>query len=100
MASEFTPLLSLAGGALIGISASAMLLLEGRIAGISGIIGGLFTPRAGDIAWRVAFLGGLLVAGLAAAALDPARIATGPDRDPWMLIVAGHRGAGFSRPCH
>ena len=89
MASEFTPLLSLAGGALIGISASAMLLLEGRIAGISGIIGGLFTPRAGDIAWRVAFLGGLLVAGLAAAALDPARIATGPDRDPWMLIVAG-----------
>lgn len=89
MASEFSPFLSTLGGVLIGISASAMLLLEGRVAGISGIVGGLFTPRAGDMAWRIAFVGGMLLAGLAAAILDPALVAVGPDREPWMLVVAG-----------
>ena len=80
MTSEVSHFLSMAGG---------MLLLEGRVAGISGIVGGLFTPRAGDIAWRLAFIGGLFLAGLAAAIFDPALISTGPDREPWMLIVAG-----------
>ena len=56
----FTPWSALAGGALIGLAASAMMLFNGRIAGISGIIGGLWTPRAGDIAWRLAFAAGLL----------------------------------------
>ncbi|KMQ74486.1 YeeE/YedE family protein [Marinobacter subterrani] len=58
--SSFTPWSSLAGGILIGLAAASFLLLNGRIAGISGILGGLLTPARGDIAWRVAFLAGLI----------------------------------------
>jgi uncharacterized membrane protein YedE/YeeE len=60
---EFTPLSAMIGGGLIGLSASALLLLNGRIAGISGIVGAALAPgagdRAGDRAWRLAFLLGL-----------------------------------------
>ena len=56
---HFTPWLSLAGGLLIGLAAVSLLLLNGRIAGISGILGGLLRPVADDIAWRIAFLAGL-----------------------------------------
>ncbi len=89
MSPEFTPLLSTLGGALIGASASALLLLEGRVAGISGIVGGLFTPKAGDIGWRLAFLGGLVLAGIGGALLAPSMVAVEVVRAPWMLIVAG-----------
>lgn len=70
----FTPLSALLGGALLGLSASALLVLDGRVAGISGILGGLFKPRAGEVAWRIAFLGGLLAAGLVLAHLMPSAI--------------------------
>ncbi|MEG2879843.1 MAG: YeeE/YedE family protein [Comamonas sp.] len=63
--SSFTPWSALAGGALIGIAAAMLVLLNGRIAGISGILGGLFKPAKGDIAWRVAFVLGLVGAPLA-----------------------------------
>lgn len=89
MSPDFTPLHSTLGGALIGASASAMLLFEGRVAGISGIMGGLFTPKAGDIGWRVAFLAGLELAGIGAAILAPGSVAVEVDRAPWMVIVAG-----------
>jgi uncharacterized protein len=59
---QFTPWASLAGGVLIGIAAAMLVLLNGRIAGISGIVGGLLMPRHGEIAWRLAFVGGLLLA--------------------------------------
>ena len=59
---HFTPWASLAGGVLIGIAAAMFLLANGRVAGISGILGGLLRPAGGDVAWRVAFLGGLLFA--------------------------------------
>ena len=61
---NFTPWTSLAGGAVLGLSAALFVLLNGRIAGISGVLGGLLRPRAGDLAWRIAFVGGLLVAPL------------------------------------
>ena len=61
----FTPWSALAGGALIGLAAALLLWLNGRIAGISGIVGGLLRPVAGDTAWRVAFVLGLLLAPLA-----------------------------------
>ncbi len=89
MSPDFTPLLSTLGGALIGASASAMLLVEGRVAGISGIVGGLFSPKAGDIGWRVAFLAGLGLAGLGATLLAPALVAVETDRTPVMLVAAG-----------
>lgn len=89
MSPEFTPVSAAVGGALIGLSASAMLLLEGRISGISGIIGGLFAPRPGDIGWRVAFVAGLMLAGLGAAWWAPEALAIEVSRSPAMLVVAG-----------
>lgn len=59
---HFTPWASLAGGALIGLAAAAFALLNGRVAGISGILGGLLFVPAEDRAWRVAFLAGLILA--------------------------------------
>jgi uncharacterized protein len=61
---HFTPWTSLAGGVLIGIAAAMLVLLNGRIAGVSGIVGGLLSPRRGEIAWRLAFVAGMLVAPL------------------------------------
>ncbi|PWF39048.1 YeeE/YedE family protein [Massilia glaciei] len=62
---NFTPLASAAGGALIGLAAALFVLFNGRIAGISGILGGLLQWPRGDSAWRVAFLLGLVAAPLA-----------------------------------
>ena len=59
---HFTPWASLSGGILLGISAAAFVLLNGRILGISGILGGLLSPRIGDLGWRVAFVAGMLAA--------------------------------------
>jgi uncharacterized membrane protein YedE/YeeE len=61
---HFTPWTSLAGGLLIGIGAAILLLLNGRVAGVSGIVGGLLAPRRGDMGWRLAFVAGLLAAAL------------------------------------
>ncbi len=58
----FTPWAAIIGGAIIGVSATVFLLFNGRIAGISGILGGLFRPMPGDIFWRVAFIIGMLAA--------------------------------------
>ena len=60
----FTPWSSFAGGALIGIAAAMFALLNGRVAGISGVVGGLLKPVKGDVGWRVAFVLGLLSAPL------------------------------------
>ena len=57
---EFTPWSALAGGMLIGLAAAMLVLLNGRIAGISGVIGGLFKPSKGDVAWRALFVLGLV----------------------------------------
>ncbi|WP_423394676.1 YeeE/YedE family protein [Burkholderia sp. LMG 21824] len=61
---HFTPWLSLAGGVLIGLAAAWLVAFNGRIAGISGIVGGLFTARAGERDWRAAFVAGLIAAPL------------------------------------
>ncbi len=60
----FTPYSALAGGMLIGLAAALFAALNGRIAGISGIVGGLLVPRAGDVAWRIAFVAGMFAAPL------------------------------------
>ena len=59
---HFTPWTALAGGALLGLASALFILLNGRILGISGILGGLLRPKAGDIGWRLAFVLGMLVA--------------------------------------
>jgi uncharacterized membrane protein YedE/YeeE len=61
---HFTPVSATIGGVLIGISAATLWLANGRIAGISGIVGGFWTARTGEIAWRIAFLTGLIAAPL------------------------------------
>ena len=59
---HFTPASALAGGMLIGVATAAFALLLGRIAGISGIVGGLLRYQSGDVAWRIAFVAGMLLA--------------------------------------
>jgi uncharacterized membrane protein YedE/YeeE len=59
---HFTPWLSLAGGLLLGLAAAALVLLNGRILGISGIVGGLLRPRQGDVGWRWSFVLGMVAA--------------------------------------
>lgn len=58
----FTPWPALIGGVLIGLAAAMFVLLNGRIAGISGVMGGLFKPTQGDVAWRAVFVLGLVAA--------------------------------------
>ncbi len=86
---NFTPLASGIGGALIGLSASMMLLFNGRVTGISGIVGGVIRMTRGDVAWRLAFLGGLLSGGLALLALMPSAFTIGIERSPGALVLAG-----------
>src|SRR4051812_12325497 len=64
--SNFTPLTAAVGGGLIGLSSVLLMLLTGRIAGISGIFAGLLEPRSGDRGWRVAFIAGLVLGPLIA----------------------------------
>lgn len=80
---------SLAGGALIGLAATVMLAFNGRIAGISGIVSGLLTPKAGDVSWRAAFVAGLLAAGLALAPLLPGNFAATSPRSLVLVGIAG-----------
>jgi len=61
----FTPVSGLVGGILIGLAVALMLLLNGRLAGISGIVDGLLAPKPGDTGWRVAFVAGLMLGALA-----------------------------------
>jgi uncharacterized membrane protein YedE/YeeE len=68
---HFTPWASLGGGVLLGIASAMFLLLNGRILGISGIVGGLLAPRMGDIGWRLAFLLGMGAAPFVFAAVMP-----------------------------
>lgn len=85
---SFTPMAALAGGVLIGIAAAAFALFNGRIAGISGILGGLLKPRRGDLAWRTAFLVGLIGAP-AGYALFTALPTIQIDAGYGALVVAG-----------
>ncbi|WP_437946526.1 YeeE/YedE family protein [Sorangium sp. So ce296] len=87
---DFTVTGPLVGGALIGLSASLLLLFNGRVAGISGIFGGLLFRERGDTAWRAAFVVGLLLGGLALAAAHPAAFPpAGGGRSLGLLVAAG-----------
>jgi uncharacterized membrane protein YedE/YeeE len=73
METTFTPIPGLIGGALIGLGSAILLLANGKVAGISGILGRSFFPRSFDVGWRLAFLIGLpLGAGIAKLATDDA----------------------------
>ncbi|PAJ76953.1 YeeE/YedE [Burkholderia ubonensis] len=83
---HFTPWLSLAGGVLIGLAAAGFVAFNGRVAGISGIVGGLLARRADGRDWRLAFVAGLIVAPLM---LRAAGIGATPQVDAnWPVVIA------------
>jgi len=90
---NFTPLASLLGGMLIGAAAALLLIANGRVAGISGIVAGLLSPQAGSRSWRLIFLGGLIVG-----AFVTNRIGFGPGpaiAADWPLIICAGLLVGF-----
>jgi uncharacterized membrane protein YedE/YeeE len=86
---NFTPVASLMGGILIGLSASAMLLFNGKIAGISGIVGGLVDLKKNDTLWRTAFVGGLVTGGFILRLFAPQAFEFGIVRSGGALALAG-----------
>ncbi len=86
---QFTPFASLCGGILIGLSASLLLLSDGKIAGISGIVGGLLSPVKKDTGWRLLFVLGLLTGGLLFRLVAPEVFTIGITRSTSVLMLAG-----------
>ncbi len=88
---HFTPWASLAGGILLGIASAMFVLLNGRILGISGILGGLLAPKDADTGWRVAFVLGLLAAPLTLSLFAPADLVSAPRIEAGyaLVVVAG-----------
>jgi hypothetical protein len=88
METQFTPLASLAGGALIGLAAVMLMALNGRIAGMTAMLGGLLDPRGSDSPWRLAFLAGTIAGPLAAALLGAEFGFAAPTTGP-LLVLGG-----------
>ncbi len=89
MTPSFTPVSSTIGGVLLGIAASTLLLANGEVCGISGILGGAAFARRGDRAWRLVFLAGLLVGGaIVAWAYRPA-LALASEQSIWLAGLSG-----------
>ncbi|MDD3018233.1 MAG: YeeE/YedE family protein [Comamonas sp.] len=85
---NFTPWMALAGGIVLGLASALFILFNGRVLGISGIVGGLLRPKAGDVLWRLSFLLGMLVApSLYVAFVGPMQATI--DASWAMVIVAG-----------
>ena len=86
--SHFTPWGSLAGGVLLGLASALFILLNGRILGISGILGGLLPPKAGDALWRLAFLAGLFSAPWVYQLVAPQGLQSSPRMDASLLTIS------------
>lgn len=88
---HFTPFASFAGGIALGLASAIFILVNGRILGISGILGGLLPPRTGDTTWRIAFLLGLFAAPTVFHAVMPAQYIHAPriEATDWIVVVAG-----------
>ncbi len=84
-----TWLIALAGGVLIGLAATLLLWLNGRVAGVSGILNGVIFPKSADVAWRTTFLIGLIAAGGAYMAFVPDAPLPRTDYTRAGLIIAG-----------
>lgn len=85
----FTPIASTLGGVLIGAAAAGLLVFHGRIAGISGIAGGIFRKQPGDVTWRIMFLAGLFTAGMLGSWYFPQAYRVEIDRSTVALVAAG-----------
>jgi uncharacterized membrane protein YedE/YeeE len=89
MASTFTPFSAVAGGALIGLAAAALLLVHGRIAGIGGVLGGVLRPRPGDLPWRLWFLAGLVGGGALIGLAHPQAVSSALGTPALVSVAAG-----------
>lgn len=85
---DFTPVSGFVGGLLIGLAVVLLLVLNGRLAGISGIVGGLLSPNSADRGWRAAFVVGLLL-GVSAYVLATGDLAVTVEASLPVLVVAG-----------
>ena len=88
---NFTPWASSIGGIILGVASAIFILVNGRILGISGIMGGLMPPKVGDTFWRISFLLGLFIAPTVFHAVVPAQYITAPriDASELTVIAAG-----------
>lgn len=96
-----TIMMALAGGTLIGLAATGLLYFNGRLAGISNLLSGLMATASGDRSWRLAFVLGLVAAGLLLLAIYPGAFGTAP-RPYWVLGLGGFLvgvGAQISNGC-
>lgn len=84
-----TWMVALVGGILVGLSATLLLWLNGRVAGVSGILGGILFPRPGEVSWRLLFLVGLVVAAGLYMALVPGAAIPRTDFPRAGLVAAG-----------
>jgi uncharacterized protein len=89
MVENFTPVSGLIGGLLIGLAAALLLLINGRISGISGIVGGLVAPKSSDTGWRIAFVAGLLLGAVAYALATGGAITITMQVSVPVLVAAG-----------
>ena len=86
---NFTPWASLSGGIMLGVASAFFILVNGRVLGISGILGGLLPPKLGDAGWRIAFLLGMLAAPLVYRLLAPADFVQAPRIDAGFATIVG-----------
>ena len=88
---HFTPWTSLMGGLLLGLSSALFILLNGRVLGISGILGGLIPPKSGDSAWRISFFLGMIASPFLFSLLAPSGLAFPPriDAGYGLIILSG-----------
>ena len=86
---NFTPVPALIGGVMIGVAATALLLVNGRIAGISGIFGGLVPPARGDALWRLLYLAGLVAGALAWRVIRPDDVVPAFDASLPVIALGG-----------
>ena len=86
---EFAPLPALAGGLLIGAAATLLLWLNGRIAGVSGIVSHVLSPRSGDVGWRLCFIAGLVAGGTLGFAVVPYSVPRAAVDSPVLIALAG-----------
>ena len=86
---HFTPWSALAGGLVLGLASALFILLNGRVLGISGIVGGLLRPKAGDSAWRMSFVLGMLVAPALYWLLTGAAVPATIDAGWGTIVLAG-----------
>jgi len=85
---HFTPWLSLGGGILLGLASAAFILVNGRILGISGILGGLLVPRLGDIGWRIVFLLGMAASPFVGSLILPVGFLEAPRIEAGYIAIA------------